>query len=352
MRLLDFFRRKRRKNEIAEDVAPGWAAIDGSLRPIYGDQKPQHWGTLIKWMLGGPDPLDGVSAYHNDDHWHYVTYGFSELYAKESENAEVSGFGFELTFRLRSSEATAPIWPVHMLQNIARYIFKSGNPLDHGHYMDANGPLEANTSSALTALIFLRDPQLPPIATPHGQLTFLEVVGITRDEYNMCRAWNPESFAEVLGRHNPLFITDVTRASILDNPDVRREVEERQSRDGSSSDGQYADSLSWTTDGHNATITITARVAETLPLYLRGRLRHDRPFSLYGAEQHVALTRGATTTIERDDNVLQVTLSDDDIASLEQIPPRRGEYRVGDLTIAVIPALLRNADGEVVHEIG
>ncbi|MFX7739968.1 suppressor of fused domain protein [Acinetobacter baumannii] len=41
-----------------------------------------HYGTVIKYMLGGPDPIDGVSVYRSENggaHWHYVTYGFSEL---------------------------------------------------------------------------------------------------------------------------------------------------------------------------------------------------------------------------------------------------------------------------------
>ena len=55
-------------------------------------------------MLGGQDPLDGLSAYKAESpfpHWHIVTFGFSELYEKESENPDYSGYGFELTFRLR-----------------------------------------------------------------------------------------------------------------------------------------------------------------------------------------------------------------------------------------------------------
>src|SRR5579884_4223990 len=83
--------------------APGWDAIDAALRPIYGDREPYHVGTVIPYALGGPDPIHGISAYKNDapaSHWHFVTYGFSELWAKESDDPDVSGFGFELTFRL------------------------------------------------------------------------------------------------------------------------------------------------------------------------------------------------------------------------------------------------------------
>ena len=64
---------------------------------------PRHFGTLLSHTLGGNDPLDGISVYWADapvPHWHYVTYGFSELYAKESSDADASGYGFELTFRL------------------------------------------------------------------------------------------------------------------------------------------------------------------------------------------------------------------------------------------------------------
>lgn len=42
-------------------TVPGWDAIDSRLKELYGSQEPRHWGTLVKAMLGGPDPLDGIS---------------------------------------------------------------------------------------------------------------------------------------------------------------------------------------------------------------------------------------------------------------------------------------------------
>ena len=40
----------------------------------------------------------------------------------------ISGFGFELTFRLRreTGETSPPTWPASLLQSLARYVFKSG----------------------------------------------------------------------------------------------------------------------------------------------------------------------------------------------------------------------------------
>src|SRR5262245_37995508 len=110
----------------------GWDAIDKVLKPIYGDQEPKHFGTLVSYELGGPDPIRGISAYKRLQpipHWHFVTYGFTELYEKTSENKEVSGWGFELTMRLKASpnEEEPPNWTLSFLQNLARYVFGSGN---------------------------------------------------------------------------------------------------------------------------------------------------------------------------------------------------------------------------------
>src|SRR4051794_18823621 len=70
-----------------DDAAPGWDAIDSRLRQVYKDQAPRHWGTVIKHMLGGPDPIDGISAYECTDggrlHLHFCTYGYSSLYYDE-----------------------------------------------------------------------------------------------------------------------------------------------------------------------------------------------------------------------------------------------------------------------------
>lgn len=40
----------------------------------------------------------------------------------------VSGFGFELTFRLRreAEETAPPTWPATLMQSLAKYVFQSG----------------------------------------------------------------------------------------------------------------------------------------------------------------------------------------------------------------------------------
>ena len=109
------------------NAVPGWDAIDSRLKEVYGSQEPRHWGTLIKAMLGGPDPIDGISAYESQpggiSHLHFCTYGYSErYYNEEAVGKNFSGFGFEMTFRLASPlpPKEEPAWVLNLLQNLAR----------------------------------------------------------------------------------------------------------------------------------------------------------------------------------------------------------------------------------------
>ena len=191
---------------------PGWDAIDGALLKIYGDQNPQHFGTVRRFDEGGPDPLDGLSIYTQDDHYHYVGYGLSELYVKESDNPERSGWGIELTFRLkRDGQAEAPQWPLTMLQRLARMIWKDRQLFRDGDAADA-GPL-GGQATAITAIGFTADPQLGTIQTPHGELTFLQVVGLTRAEFEAASV-SREATWQVLANlkaSNPYLVTDLSR---------------------------------------------------------------------------------------------------------------------------------------------
>ena len=74
---------QREQKELKEQEVSvhGWDAINRECERIYPDQKnPKHYGTLIKWSLGGKDPLDGISIYDGGACGHFVTYGMSELY--------------------------------------------------------------------------------------------------------------------------------------------------------------------------------------------------------------------------------------------------------------------------------
>jgi hypothetical protein len=203
-----------------DDAAPGWDAIDARLRVVYGDQEPKHWGTIIKFMMGGPDPIDGISAYECRDggvpHLHFCTYGYSSLYYdEESVGGEFSQWGFEMTFRLASPlpPTEDPNWVLNLLNNLARYVFKSQKWFEPNHWLQANGPIRIDYPTDIVGLVFLLDPTLAPIDTPHGRVDFLQAFGITSSELERIKSKTVtvEEVIEANRQNNPLLITDLDR---------------------------------------------------------------------------------------------------------------------------------------------
>jgi Suppressor of fused protein (SUFU) len=210
----------RRRFGGRDDSAPGWEAIDVRLQELYPEQDPRHWGTLISHRLGGPDPLDGISAYESQagggGHLHFITYGYSALYFdEEAAGGEFSQFGFEMTFRLASDlpPAEEPVWVCNLLQNLARYVFESGRWFEQYHWIPANGPIYADSDTALVGLVFVNDPELAPLDSPHGRVEFLQAFGITQTELDslVSKKQTAEAIIDRHRRKNPLLVTDLAR---------------------------------------------------------------------------------------------------------------------------------------------
>lgn len=208
------------KKQFNEDEAVGWNFIDTELVKIYSEQEPLHFAPKIHFAVGGEDPLDGISVYKSDrqtKHFHFVTYGFSELYYNEENvGEEFSKYGFELTFRLKMENENDNIsWVGNLLQNIARYVFKSGKWFEEFHFIPANGPIRSGFDTEITALAFVLDPELGKIDTAHGEVMFLQMVGLTTNEYEQLKQ-NPktsetEKIIDNLKSTNELLITDLNR---------------------------------------------------------------------------------------------------------------------------------------------
>lgn len=200
---------------MSDELGKGWLAIQQRLDQVYPNVEPTHFGTVQRYSEGGPDPLDGISVYQNNDHWHYVTFGFSELDAKESDNAEVSGWGLELSFRLaRPDHETKPqAWPIPFLQMLARYVFNQSAPFDHGHYISWGGPITPEPDTELCALLFMADEQLEIIDTPNGRVKMLAVIPLLNPEYETICEQGPEALLKALNDKNDYLITDLQRSS-------------------------------------------------------------------------------------------------------------------------------------------
>jgi len=215
---------KEYKNTFDEEDAVGWLSIDKAVENIYAEQKPRHYAPPLHYMIGGEDPLDGVSIYDSEKqefHRHLISYGMSELYYnEEAAGGEFSKWGFEFTFRLKPFEEDGedPTWVVNLMNNLARYVIKSGKWFEEFHVIPANGPIRLNSKTEIdiVGVAFVLDPELGKIETPHGEVAFLQMVGLTSNEIK--RIYDSDSSLDELKKvlteikkTNPLMITDLLR---------------------------------------------------------------------------------------------------------------------------------------------
>ena len=179
--------------EKAQDTewAPGWDEIEAAFRAVYGEQEPEHFGTVItkRAMFGGPEYLDGYSAYRSAKGYsHVLTFGMSELYAdEESLGGEYSKWGYEMTVKLKDTAPAECVWAMNMMGNLARYTFQSKLWFEPEQYVgSASDPQSINLGkpeSKITSLLIVNDTEIPTRQTIYGELAFLQLVGITTKEF-------------------------------------------------------------------------------------------------------------------------------------------------------------------------
>lgn len=194
MSFLDKFK-KNNKNEGNETIAPGWDAITELCNKIYPDQiNPKHYAAKVSWELGGNDPLQGISVYDGGDYWHFVTYGLSELYEKESDIKDVSGYGMEFTFKLKKDNYENQENEIKcvcgILQSVARITFIKGELFNvyETLYTGQTQGIDCNRKSKITGFITVPDDKFYEIDTPNGKVCFVEFVGATDSELKAIRS--------------------------------------------------------------------------------------------------------------------------------------------------------------------
>ncbi|XP_066535034.1 suppressor of fused homolog isoform X2 [Hoplias malabaricus] len=246
---------------LASLFPPGLQAVYGECRRLYPDQpNPLQVTAIVKYWLGGPDPLDYISMYRNvgcptlevQEHWHYVSLGLSDLYGDNRVHEFTgqegpSGFGFELTFRLKREvgETAPPTWPAELMQGLARYVFQSENTFCSGDHISWHSPLD-NSESRIQHMLLTEDPQMQPVQTPFGHVNFLQIVGVCTEELQAAQQWNGQGILDLLrGVHiagGPWLITDMRRGeTIFDiDPHLQERVDKGIETDGSNLSGVSA----------------------------------------------------------------------------------------------------------------
>ena len=212
--------KKKKTVETKEHVTVGWDAITKIFEKVYpGQTNPKHYGTLISWQLGGNDPLDGISIYEGGEYWHFVTYGLSELYEKESENKDVSGYGMEFTLKLKKGfgiDEEAEIKGIcNIFQMIARSTFQSGEVFNAYEYLYTGQTVGMDTQqkSMITGFITIPDTSVNSIDTPNGKVNFVEFIGVTDAE--LIKIKNHEMTVKELYEKLGTDVTNYERTSIV-----------------------------------------------------------------------------------------------------------------------------------------
>lgn len=343
----------------------GFDAIAEKLQELYPDQEEKHYGTIIPYSLGGKDPLDGIGVYKSEKgmpHWHYVTYGFTELYEKESDDMEESGYGFELTFRLKcGDEQEPPVWPMNLLQNLARYVFSTGNVFGSGHHMSCNGPIALETDTKLTALGFRVDPELGEMDTANGHMQFLQAVGLTEDEMYAMMCWVGDAFMDLLEKQIVLCVTDLSRNSVMDIPEVKEEWNSGVERDGSSTGFLYMDEVSVEQvgvafNGKHGVLRLGAGHTDIISTMLRARVGKKRAFYLQGKGFAISFSYGEKAGFGMEESDFAAIILND--AALEELcnalQPHAGVTPLVNLplTLELVPTYIKDQHGNVLEIIG
>ncbi|OKZ70668.1 MAG: branched-chain alpha-keto acid dehydrogenase subunit E2 [Clostridiales bacterium 41_12_two_minus] len=197
----------------------GWDAITKTFERLYpGQNNPLHYGTLIPWQLGGNDPLRGISVYDGGDYWHFVSYGLSDLYEKETNDPEWSGYGFEFTLKLKKAglaDENAEIKTIcGIFQALARLTFQNGEIFQPNEYIYTGQTegMDNRQQSKLTGFITALD-EAGEIVTPNGRVQFVKLIGATDAELKaLCnKETTVPRIAEMIGSD----LTDYTRVSVL-----------------------------------------------------------------------------------------------------------------------------------------
>lgn len=341
---------------------PGWDAIDAAIATRYGDRQPTcRFGPMTPEERE-QQPLTRIAAYLDDDNplrptWHLITYGFTEL--ESSPGAMTSGHGFELTLRLATRPGTLrpPSWAIEFLQNLARYVNRSGNRFGAGHHIDLNGPLAVGARTDIGAVVFANDPTLPrhPVS-PNGFFEFLQVIGITRPELAAIKAWDPGKFLRLVSEHDPLFVTNLDRETWLDDPAFAQRVERGQLVDGSTQESLHVSQLDIVDLNDVAMVTMGAITIPDVLRLLSSRIGFDRRFRVIGPTQVVTFDVGNESKWITTSSGISIILSLEAAMDLrDQLKPQRGDYvipQLEGLTIHVSPTEIRNQDGEIIDVIG
>ena len=198
----------------------GMEVIDNAVERVYPSELIHtNYVPMIRWDLGGPDPLDRVTIYDGGDYYKYVTYGLTELYDKKSKDLKKNGFGMEFTFKLKKDaykdEERELKNVVGILQTLARSTKEDGEifkPYEYIYTGQTVG-MDIERKSNIVGFITIPDRELKPAYSAYGRADFIAFIGVTEQELQavMKKELTVKELYEKLGTD----VTSYTRKSVI-----------------------------------------------------------------------------------------------------------------------------------------
>jgi hypothetical protein len=192
--------------------APGWDALEHAFAGLYPGHPPKWWehsGVHRMHERRNPpeNPLEAVAIYDPGPFWHFVSFGMSDLYAKESEG-DFSGFGYEFTFRIaKDLSGTPPLWPVEVMVSLAKAAHK-GEDFAPGHTIKT-GPVDGQKETTLNTLLVTMDPAIQLLETPNGKVALLLLVGVEGHVRERALEVGVDTILAEISAKNPDLVTRV-----------------------------------------------------------------------------------------------------------------------------------------------
>lgn len=181
----------------------GIDAIENEVKRIHPLwENARYYTPKTAWESGGTEPLEQISIHKEEDYFHFITYGLTELHDKESKDQTKSGFGTELTLKLKrgeyknqSEERKELLYIALLLQKFAKYIIQENSivkPYEDTYLVKGSSlrksiGIDIAGTSNIVAFITVPDKDLQSLDTPYGRVDFIALIGITKKELQSLR---------------------------------------------------------------------------------------------------------------------------------------------------------------------
>ena len=75
-----------------------------------------------------------------------------------------------------------PFWVVQLMNNLGRFVNETKVWFDEYQFLPLGGPIRTDSETDIVGLAFIKDDDLDEIDTPHGKVTFIQMIGLNSEQ--------------------------------------------------------------------------------------------------------------------------------------------------------------------------